>query len=484
MAAGVSAPTTESTITIGTVVDTNDPQQMGRLRVCCHSWNDDTTNVESLPWCRYVTPFGGSLGAGTRGPDQDMSEGRVSYGFWAVPKVGSLVIVACIEGRRAERVWLGCIYDQFEPHTMPHGRYSFENHPRLPSETTKPIGPFSTSEKFINPSYKNARIAFPGPADKNYEWQTRVADYTVAATDIENLPTTSSYVHDDKDVKYKKWNSRQGYGLSRIDPNRQKTYTGKNYDPQTYSWTTPGFHAISMDDRVENCRVRVRSSAGHQIILDDTNERIYISTAKGSNWIEIDQDGNISMYTDKRVNIRAKKDINFTTDETFRVHAKKGIHLYSGDEMRVHVQADLHTRVEQNIRTHSGAATLCTADMDYHITSGNSFYLQATANIHEKAGTSLNLNSGSATNVLSGADVVVTGANVHLNGPQAEQAQGTQPPNEQPAAWTNIVPDHEPFLRAMTANDFTHVPEVPYDSDKAGKIERGVEIPRGKYWRR
>jgi hypothetical protein len=484
MTAGVSGPQSESTITLGTVVDTSDPQQMGRIRVCCHSWNDDPTNVESLPWCRYVTPFGGSLGSGTRGPEMDQSQGRVAYGFWALPKVGSLAVVACVEGRRSERVWLGCVYDQFEPHSMPHGRYSFEDHPKLPSETTKPVGPFSTAEQFINPFYKNAREAFPGDADNNIEWQTRIADYTVAATDIENLPTTTSYVQDDKDVTYKKWTSRQGYALSRVEPDRQKTHTGKNYDPQTYSWTTPGFHAISMDDRIENCRVRIRSSAGHQVILDDTNERIYISTAKGHNWIEIDQAGNIHMFTDKRVNIRAKKDINFTTDETFRVHAKKGIHLYSDDEMRIHVKKDMHTKVEQNIRTHSSQGTFWLADQEYHVKTASSMYLEAAATIHEKSGSELNLTSGGTTNILAGGNITATGSRIDLNGPAAASATAATQPGELPAMWTNFVPNHEPYGRVMTKNDYTHAPEVPYQDEKNGQIERGTAVPRGKYWRR
>ena len=55
-----------SFMTVGTVVDTNDPQQNGRLRVSCPKWGDtDKTLITDLPWASYVSPFGGVLTKGT-----------------------------------------------------------------------------------------------------------------------------------------------------------------------------------------------------------------------------------------------------------------------------------------------------------------------------------------------------------------------------------------------------------------------------------
>ena len=445
--------------TTGTVVDTNDPQQMGRIRAVCPMLGDSMQAlVEDIPWAVYVTPFGGQTSVGTRGPGIQTSTGGISYGMWAIPKVGALVIVMCLDGDPQHRAYVGCVYDQHTPHTLPHGRWMYEDHPALEKGATNPIplGPYTSRESFIEPLNGNMRQAFGNKDNPNHEWRTRAADYQVAAVDIDLINQVFGSVPDDKDVTYEDWMSTQGYQISRTDPFAPTSFTDKNYDSMVYSWTSPGFHAISMDDRQENCRLRLRTTSGHQIILDDTNERIYIATAKGNNWIELDQDGNISMFTTNKVSVRAQKDINFTSDESIRFHAAKGIHMYSGTTVNIQSAQNMMFETAQ------------------------SFYLQAAAAIHEKAGGVLNLTSSSTINILAATSILETAGAIHFNGPAA--ASATAPPEK--AKWTNLVPDHEPYARVMTKDDYSHVPELPYTSTSVGRVERGRTISRGRYWRR
>jgi hypothetical protein len=220
-----------------------------------------------------------------------------------------------------------------------------------------------------------------------------------------------------------------------------------------------------MDDRQENCRMRLRTTSGHQIIMDDTNERIYIATAQGNNWIEMDQAGNIDIFTSNKLSVHAQKEINFTSDDTIRMYAKKGIHLHSDDEVRIDATKDIHVKTAQNIRTKAGQSILTEAGQVYAV----------------KSGSDLKLQSGSATHVNSAANMYCTAPQIHLNGPTAATADT---PAEQPAFWTDRVPAHEPWARTMTKNDQTHEPEVPYDSKMVGRMERGIMITRGMYWRR
>ena len=82
-------------ITLGVVVDTNDPQQQGRVRAVCQRWGDSFDNDTShIPWAMYATPFGGQVQVGTRGPGIDNVTGGTSYGMWAVPKVGAWAIAS------------------------------------------------------------------------------------------------------------------------------------------------------------------------------------------------------------------------------------------------------------------------------------------------------------------------------------------------------------------------------------------------------
>lgn len=482
---GKSIPEYNS-VTIGYVVDTNDPQQMGRVRAVCGALGDTYEgDIEMLPWCSYGAPFGGHLSVGSRGPETDESTGRVAYGSWFIPKPGAQVLVVCIDGDSMDRVWIGCLYDTHTPHTMPHGRWKYEDHPDLEkgASDARPFGPYTGAEKFIEPLNKNMEEHFTAKPEPNFERRTRAADHTVAAIGIEDLPRVYSKVQDDKDYVWDDFVSRQGYQVNRADPSN-RPLTGLNYDSMVYSITSPAFHAMSMDDRQMNSRMRFRTSSGHQIIMDDTNERIYISTAGGKNWIEIDQDGDITMYTDRRVSVHAKKDINFTSDQTIRLQAVEGIHMYTNGEIRMQAVGDVHMRFQQNLRMNVAATTYLESGQNINFKVGDSMFLQAASDINVNAGSQLKLTSGSTTHINGGGQILETAGVIHFNGPTAATAEDASPPEEEPAKWTNKVPDHEPWARVMTKDDFTHEPEFPYDSKEVGRVERGEPLPRGTYWRR
>jgi len=465
-------------ITTGVVVDTNDPQQMGRVRVLCPTLGDnENKETGDIPWALYMSPFGGTHDNLTRGSGNGNGDtgADVTYGMWNIPKVGAQVVVACVDGNPFIRVWLGCIYGQFTPHSMPHGRFTVQDDVTALPGNRKPEGPLSNEETAIEPLYTNFKKAFGKDTAGNHEWRTRGADYSVAAVDkqIVEAGQVFSVLADDKDEEHDGTEYRQGYGLNRTDPEEESDLTTKVYDSQTYSWTTPGFHAMSMDDRPENCRMRFRTTTGHQIVLDDTNERIYISTAEGNNWIEMDQSGNIDIHSERRISVHAAKDINFSTDETFRVHAKKGIHMYSGDETRIHSAKDINIRTEQNLRTHSAQQT----------------FIESDTNMNLKTATEFRASSSSTMHFNSGGDMMLTGGpDIHLNGPTATLSEAAA---ETHSYWTNRIPQHEPWGRIMmdkgtSDNDSgnSHVLELDYTDDLVGVQELDDVNDRGPHWRR
>ena len=477
-------------ITLGRVVDTNDPQQMGRVRAICASLGDDIDeeNIEDVPWASYASPFAGSVSNNTfsRGTDEEdkdnVTDGHVAYGMWGIPKEGAIVLIMCVDGDPLYRVWVGCLYGQNLNNTLPHGRYSFDF---ISSADGKPDGPFSTSDEPIQPLYKNLTEAFGADKTKP-EWRTRGADYSAAgihnniiikideSVDVSTPDEIGEHPgsYTDSTGTY---TVTQGYANSRLNSDIEAAdeEVTENYDSQTYSWTTPGFHSIAMDDRVENCRMRFRTTTGHQIVLDDTNERIYISTAEGNNWIEMDQNGNIDIHSERRISIHAAKDINFSTDETFRVHAKKGIHMYSGEETRIHSAKDINIRTEQNLRTHSAQQT----------------FIESDTNMNLKTATEFRASSSSTMHFNSGGDMMLTGGpDIHLNGPTATLSE---PAAETHSYWTNRIPQHEPWGRIMmdkgtTDNDSgnSHVLELDYTDPLVGEQELDELVERGPYWRR
>ena len=484
-------------ITIGEVVDTNDPQQMGRLRVACPLLGDSGDDVVSdIPWATYVSPLGGTATSPSRGRGGDVTAGQIAYGMFNVPKVGSNVLVACIDADPRFRVWLGCVHDQFLTHTMPHGRYSYKT-------ANKPEGPFSSSEDKIQPLYDSQTAAFTNPDGgveprMSHEFRTRAADVGVAGLDDElvNIEESNiSLLSDDVDEEYGvnpaggKYSNTQGYQKSRVEDGESSNTGGIIYDPQTYSWTTPGFHSLSMQDNAENCRIRFRTTHGHQIIMDDTNERIYISTAGGKTWIEMDEVGNIDIYGERNISVHAKKDINYTADESFRVNAKN-IHFNADEDIRIQSKggtgigiksvSDIHIQSDANIHIKSGVSLFLSSDDSVHIDATESGLFTASFG-------ALNLSS-------TGDNVLVTGTEVHLNGPPAAAADTAEDGANKNTYATSRIPQHEPWARTMTdptvtdnddtTNTVVDSAELPYDSDDVGRKERDEPITRNPLWHR
>lgn len=481
-------------ITLGTVMNNSDPHQMGRLKVLCQGLGDDSTDPsgDSLPWASMTSTFGGTATSNfKRGPTGAQSKGPIAYGFWNIPRVGSTVVIACIDGDPYYRVWLGAIFDQGTASTMPHGRYFYDK------GNGQPEGPLDSYEEPIEPLYTNQTKAFTSKSG-NYEWRTRGADYS-GAGNVDEFTEFAPSTHPDETITKafasadgKSFDVKNGYAEGNND----------HEESSVFSWSTPGFHSISMDDRPENCRIRVRTTCGAQILMDDTNERLYVSTPQGENWIEMDYNGNIDMHG-RRISIHADKDLNFTADETIRFFAKKGIHMVSQDSISMQATKDISYGTDQNLRmkaaqgvfAESGTVTNVKAGGDVNVSSGGTANVKASSNVmidagsaaNIKAGAALNAQAGAAINLKAGGQILQTGSTVQMNGAPAASASGAGSAtgaSPEKAKWTNRVPTHEPYARSMTKDDFTHDPELPYDDPNIGITERGEQIVRGKLWRR
>lgn len=425
-------------ITTGIVVDTNDPQEMGRVRVYCPSLGDlPNTHIEDLPWCRYITPFGGVLNDSgiTRGSSHNSgtANGQVSYGFWAIPKCGATAVVMCVDGNPNVRLWCGCLHVPGMTHTLPNGRWG--------GEDGKKGGPLTSTDEPIQPLYDNYKKAF---GSNNPIFNTRAADMQVSAlTEKQARAVENNVKRDDADEK------RPGYGSSRINPDLKYKFVDKNRDSHVYSWTTPGFHSITMNDRQDWSRMRFRSSTGHQIILDDTHDVIYINTAIGNNWIELHSNGNIEIFSANKVSVHAENDINFTTNKTFRLHASEGIHMRTDGDFRLYAADSINLKTQDNIK----------------IAAADSVFIDAVGGeVDVKAGDENRFTSGGNTHILAGGEIIETGSRIHLNGPGAAPASAANPSS---AAFPNRVPMHEPWPRSDSKDDNTIEPKYNSFDDES-----------------
>lgn len=385
------------TLTIGVVVNTDDPLENGRLMIFCPALNDNPKKLLHLPWASYITPFGGSVNNDkfTRGhiPGQEFSGGAVHYGFWGIPEHGAHVLVGCINGDPRRRFWLGCIPQHQESHTMFNGRFKWDG--------DSAEGPYTSTNSPLEPIYTNMKKAFKGESS-SAEWKSRVADYQATSVneDVGEIPSPDKPTYLDNQysqisaAEKDKW-VKPILGAHGYDWTSNKKL-GEMKASKVYGMMTPSGHSISMDDRAFNSRVKIKSAAGHQVLLDDTNERIYVSTYEGKSWVELDKSGNIDVFADRRLSIHATKDINIESDETVRIKGKKGIHLYAGDtkgqtpleeipgdgQIRFHSTDDMHIMSEKSIRTLAKEDMLTEVGGDTCLTVGGSSYTQVENDIN------------------------------------------------------------------------------------------------------
>lgn len=282
-------------MTVGIVKNNADPGQHGRLQIYIPSIDSDSFQTADLPWATYVSPFGGTTANAQVGRTSDAVEGASAYGFWAIPQNGAQVLVGFINGNPKMRFWIGCVYMPELNRTMPQA---------LDGVKTEIDESGQYPQSSISYMVNNLNAAGLGPGSANYA--TRGWERSI------------SYPANGNAAK----NTNNGYAPKPLDKSKSES--------QMFSMTTPGRHYFLMSDVDAQCRVRLRTTAGSQVIFDDTNERIYISTAKGTNYIEMDEtNGKIYVYSDSKVNVRAKNDINFYSDSNINIVAKKRVNIQS-----------------------------------------------------------------------------------------------------------------------------------------------------------
>lgn len=345
----------------GVVVSTDDPQQMGRVKAWCPAIDGPNYSIEALPWVVYMTPFGGQARDYPAGVGAAVSRGPAAYGMWAIPKVGAFIIVGFLYNDYNHRFYLGSYYPEHGNRSLPGGRNSDS-------------GPQTDIEEAIEPATTNLKAQFGGNLSAS-EAKTRGVFERQAAQ-----------AKTDKD-------GTEGY---------QNDLVGDGLDPQTYCIVTPGRHALIMQDHPSTSRVRIKTAEGAQVLIDDANERIYISTAKGRTWLELDQDGHVHVY--------GSDSVSFTTGGDFNVTAKGSINLLAGGNLNL--SAVGHGR------------------------------LSACADVSLSADGPVAITAGGQMDLLAAASIMQTGSQIHLNGPSASKAACADRPG--------ITPDFEPWTRPAT----------------------------------
>jgi hypothetical protein len=395
-----------------------DSTYMGGLEVelltASQSGNSTNSPGQLVP-VKYLSPFYGITSYDGMNKNEGHTNSQRSYGWWGVPPdIGSKVLVIFAEA--GDGYWIGCIPEEhtniMTPDPMVSTTYnSKDSSKKLPvveynKKTETAAGRNST--KFIKPANEDAIAVLTQQG--LLEDDTRGVTSSSSRREAPSMVTGfSSPGPQDKRPGAPRVNYGENFAQTPVPQNRLggSSLVFDDGDP-TLLRKTPASSGPPVYVNVEagetggqptlfhNELVRLRTRTGHQILLHNTEDLIYIANAKGSTWIELTSNGKIDIYAQDSINVHSETDINFKADKNIRFEAGENIHMKAG----------------------------------------TSIFETAASNIELKAGADGKITAGGSTNIKSSHHKETAGT-IDMNGPAAATAGDAEP--------SARVPEHEPW---------------------------------------
>lgn len=461
---------------------------------------------------RYLSPFSGQTSSDYIAESNDYNNTQKAYGFWMVPPdPGAIVVVIFIDGDPKKGFWIGCVHDINMNFSVPgHAATTFHSDgkkARVPvaeynklanapiPDTTKIKKPASKlQDKLLNQgtleddtrgiTTSSARreipsmvfgISTPGPTDKAGA-QRRVgkSEYKIPNAFVSRLGG-SEFVMDDGDDKWE----------------REKT---PSKGPPVYKSVEDG--QTGLRDRPHNELMRFRTRTGHQILMHNSEDLMYIGNSRGTAWIELTSDGKMDVYCEDSISFRTKQDFNFYADRDINMHAGRNFNIKVNEEMHTHVVKDSILIVDKNQKIHIKAEKDETVDSNTKLTvTGGNYDLNISGH---------NFQTSGAANHTKASAIVEEAGRIDMNGPPATSAVKVQTPPESllPHKLADLpkqdgeitpketivrrLPTPEPYPQHENIDPLKYKPEKT-DRDAEGRYGTSptgtMEAP-GEYWKK
>ena len=454
------------------VVSNLDTTYMGTLKVDILKNNASGSLPEKLGTSievRYLSPFYGVTNPAHTTNNDGYAATQKSYGMWFVPPdVGARVLVTFAEGDIANGFWIGCVQDKFMNFMVPDGRASTTlTTPQTPDNVQGLKIPVGEYNKKTEKGNGRDPTRYNKPYNKDFtqslEIQGLIRD--------ENRGTTSSSARrevpssvfgistpgpidkrqgapkglvGEAGLKHSKFVNRLG-GSSFVMDDGDDTLlrvTHPSAGPPTYANVEAG-QLFGQSTIPHNEVMRFRTRTGHQILMHNSEDFIYIANSRGTAWVELTSDGKIDVYGLDSISIHSDADINLTADRDVNIEGGRNVNMRAsgrydnfatGGEVKIESQSNTTLRAEtnmfvdvaqdQDIKIGGIQKTLVTGDIHHH-TNAN-LYILADVEGHIKAGTNMLINSTETLNLVGKAsyltstdgaiNINATGGNVEVDG--------------------------------------------------------------------
>jgi len=372
------------------VVSHLDSKFSGSLKVqlLASTTSNDRRDVDSSFFdAFYASPFYGVTSYTGLGSQDDFKNTQQSYGMWFIPPdIDTKVLVTFVEGSADLCYWFACVPDDFMNFMIPDGRpTTVFTTPGTSSQDGRrlPVGEFN---KNINdPSGNQQPTTYIKPV--NQDFVNVLTDAGLLEDDFRGLTSSSARREIPSSV----------FGINTPGPMDKRPGSPTiDRGPKDKSVLVPSSrltgHSIVMDDgddkilrkgpakdtpaeyiAVETSRAsdippgsemfpanelfRIRTRTGHQILLHNTEDLIYIANARGTAWIELSSNGKIDVFAADSISFHTQQDINFTADRDINFTAGNNVNINATSEFKNTVGSNYDLTAGGHIATNSAEST-------------------------------------------------------------------------------------------------------------------------------
>lgn len=442
---------------IGIVKDNEDPTRSGRLRVWIPDLGGFETNDLNWRTVSYASPYFGTTYQPESSKNNKFTNVNHTYGMWMVPPdIGNQVLCTFVNGDPDRGYWFACINPTLSHYMMPGmaagNKIDKENasdalKPSLLPDSNVPpqVLPVAEFNENIDGTIDSGFYNNPKPI---HEYQAaRLFKQGLDKDPIRGAITSSSQRESPSHVFGISTPGRAFGNDPADDPDYEAKVSSGNINAAAYAVRVrKGGHQFVMDDGDSTGMdqlVRLRTSAGHQILMNDSEKLMYIANSEGSVWIELTESGHMHIFTSGGFNLRTDGEIN--------LHAGRNINMDSEGAININAATEIKM-VAPKIGLSASDSMLVYGTSKTTIGSGGNMTIGAAAisigadGVVEIKGSGVELDGGGSN---STEGITIT-KNKHADATYNGDTKLWESVPEAAESIVTIMPSHEPWAKHKT----------------------------------
>jgi hypothetical protein len=454
-------------IYVGTVQNIDTNSRSGRLEVYISQFGGaDPEESQTLRVVSYASPFMGTTTGNSNPLDPKGADPATqntfywtqqSYGFYMTPPdIGSKVL-CCFPPNSLEGFWFACINPDYSRSMIPAiGSAKWENIDANSIDSAglrpyvRPGTPYPVAEanRYIKAVY-NGQSANEIPKPIHVPQTYRLI---LQGLDSDPLRGAISSSAQRDPVSGVFGFSTPGRPFGTQDPANKpdiedRIKTGQFNSSEFKVTTRMGGHSLVLDDGdlLGNSNlVRLKTAAGHQILMNDKEGFMYIANSSGTAWVELNKEGDILIYGKRDLSIRNQGNVMVTSDRNINFSAAGNFNVSAGGAIALEGKAV--TANADGVLNLYGKQTQLKGQSGMGIISGSSMSIKSSGAMSVN-GSTIALNGGGG-----GGETSPPPKLKKFSSPDAIQVNGLW--QAEPGLLSTInskVPTHEPFIRGSVS---------------------------------